>query len=254
MAADRYESKYRASQAVKEGMEKELDELEGRIARLRVLYDQYFMGIEKMEPTFLRAEVEKMFRRSQILKLGTTVLKFRFRSLQQRYTSYRSYWDRIVRLIEDGHIRRGINVMANTSPRFPGQEEGAAEQENPAERQQPKESLSSRRRRFRRQREDGTLDDAVKEAAAQLSPGTPPERSTAREAPRSDFEPSELRPLFERLVEEKRKAGEPTDKLSMGLVEKSVQKILEKVPDKNIRFRVVNKDGRVSLTAVVKKD
>lgn len=248
MAADRHESKYKASQAIKDAMEKELGELEARISRLRVLYDQYFMGIEKMEPTYLRGEVEKIFRRSQILKRGSTALKFRFRSLQQRYTSYRSYWDRIVRMIEDGQIRRGINML---STRLPSEAIIAKEYEEQRTSDGPQESLASRRRRFRRrdaQESKEALGDAVAAATKQLSGG-------AQQPERCEFSPKETRALFDCLMREKKKAGQDTSRLTPGVVEKSVTRILSKVSgDKKIQFRVVAKDGDVSLKAVVKKD
>ena len=38
-------------------IEEVLDDLTSRIERLRVLYEQYFMGIEKLQPSTARAEV-----------------------------------------------------------------------------------------------------------------------------------------------------------------------------------------------------
>jgi hypothetical protein len=242
MAAKKHESKFQVSQAVKDGMDKELTDLEGRMARLRVLYDQYFMGIERMEPTYLRGEVDKIFRRSQILKRGSTVFKFRFRSLQQRYTSYRSYWDRIVRMIEDGKMRRGVNIM---SGRLPNDE---VDKDKDESRSGPKESLRSQRRRFRRKgdHEDTAVADAAASAAAQLQ---------GKSADRNEFSPKEVQALYDCLVREKQQAGEATDKLSATIVQKSVDKILAKVPGgKKVNFRVVNSGGHVSLKAVLKKD
>ena len=50
-------------------IERELEELESRIERLRALYEQYFMGIEKLEPQIPRKDVERriwILRREQI--------------------------------------------------------------------------------------------------------------------------------------------------------------------------------------------
>jgi hypothetical protein len=241
MAAKKHESKFQVSQALKDGMDKELTDLEARMARLRVLYDQYFMGIERMEPTYLRGEVDKIFRRSQILKRGNTVFKFRFRSLQQRYTSYRSYWDRIVRMIEDGKMRRGVNIM---SGRLPDDE---VEKDQDKSRSGPKESLRSQRRRFRKRGDDEetSVADAATSAAAGLQ-----RKSTDR----NEFSPKEVQALYDCLVREKQQAGEATGKLSATVVQKSVDKILAKVPQgKQVAFRVVSTDGHVTLKAVVKK-
>ena len=65
-------------------IERDLDELETRIERLRGLYEQYFMGIERMEPSIPRKEVERriwVLRREQIRNTG---LRFKFQMLIQR--------------------------------------------------------------------------------------------------------------------------------------------------------------------------
>lgn len=245
MAAKRHESSYEASKTLKDAMEQELSDLEGRISRLRVLYDQYFMGIERMEPTHLRSVVDKIFRRSQVLQRGSTVYKFRFRSLQQRYTAYRSYWDRIVRMIGDGQIRRGVNILGGG--RLP--DEGAEAIADPPERTGPKESLSSTRRRFRRRAGDAdpALAAAAEVAAQQLNGKS--------EAARTEFAPGEVQALYDCLLREKTRAGEATDSLSSSVVQRSVDKILERVPaGKRVNFRVVSEGGSVSVKAVVKRD
>ena len=246
MAAKRHESKYEASKTLKDAMELELAELDARIARLRVLYDQYFMGIERMEPTYLRSEVDKIFRRSQVLRRGSTVFKFRFRSLQRRYTAYRSYWDRVVRMIEDGQIRRGVNVMGGRTPAGEGVEDIPDEV---GDRSGPQESLVSKRRRFRRREGDAdpALANAAEVAADQLREKTSPGRT--------EFAPGEVQALYDCLMREKKRVGENTESLSASVVQRSVERILEKVPEgKRVNFRVVCDDGQVSVKAVVKKD
>ena len=50
-----------------------IGELEERVERLRALYDQYFMGIERLEPMTLRKEVDRRLwalRREQIRNTG----------------------------------------------------------------------------------------------------------------------------------------------------------------------------------------
>lgn len=41
----------------------ELDELENKLERLRVRYEQFFLGIEKIPPTTLRTDVVRIMRR-----------------------------------------------------------------------------------------------------------------------------------------------------------------------------------------------
>jgi hypothetical protein len=243
MASDKKETHYEAAQALKDKYTKELDSLEKRISRLRVLYDQYFMGIERLEPLHLRNDIKKTMRRSEILKRGSTVLKFRYRSLQQRFTSYGSYWDRIVRMIEEGQIRRGVSQQAGTLPK---------EKEPPKDGEQrfaPAESLRSKRRRFKA-REDNSVAAAAASAAQQLTGGKPP----APKPVPSDFLPADIDGLYGRLLDEKKRAGENTAKLTRDVVANSIKAITEKVAGREVRFRVISKDGKVSLTAVLKKN
>ncbi len=93
-------------------IEHELEDLEGRLERLRSLYEQYFMGLEKLEPTVLRKEVDRrmwVLRKEQIRNTG---LRFKFQMLVQRYNTYQQYWTRVVREIESGTYRRDILKVA----------------------------------------------------------------------------------------------------------------------------------------------
>ncbi len=89
-------------------VESELEELENRIERLRALYEQYFMGIEKLEPQIPRKDVDRriwVMRREQIRNTG---LRFKFQMLVQRYNTFQQYWGRITREIENGTYRRDV--------------------------------------------------------------------------------------------------------------------------------------------------
>lgn len=223
---DRVERKFRQDQEEKESFEHELEDLENRIARLRVLYDQYFMGIEKLEPMQMRTAVEKIFLRSRVPLRGSTVLKFRFRSLQQKFTSFTGYWDRIVRLIEEGSIRRGI------AGRMPTRSEVA---QNVA----IKESILSKRKRFYHKKEEGT-------------PETP---STPASPPRDEFSPTEVEAIHAELLSRKLQAGEDTSRLNVELLRRSIEKIVERVPHADLRLRITRgSDGKIQLSAVVRKD
>ncbi len=85
-----------------------LDELENRLDRLRSLYEQYFLGIEKIEPAVARKDVDRRFwilRRTQI---RNTARRFRMQVLIQRYNTFQQYWARICREIENGTYTRHL--------------------------------------------------------------------------------------------------------------------------------------------------
>jgi hypothetical protein len=84
----------------------ELEELEYRLERLRSLYEQYFLGIEKLEPTIPRKDVERRIYALRKVKLRNTAKKFKFQVLIQRYNTFQQYWNRICREIEAGTFKR----------------------------------------------------------------------------------------------------------------------------------------------------
>jgi hypothetical protein len=89
-----------------------IGELEERVERLRALYDQYFMGIERLEPLTLRKEVDRRLwtlRREQIRNTG---MRFKLETVIQRYNTYQQYWQRIVREIENGTYQRDLGRAA----------------------------------------------------------------------------------------------------------------------------------------------
>ncbi len=87
-------------------------ELETRLERLRQLYDQYFLGYEKLEPQVPRKDVERrveLLRREQI---RNTALRFRFTVVTQKLNTYQALWHRTCRAIEDGTFKRHLAKAA----------------------------------------------------------------------------------------------------------------------------------------------
>ncbi len=85
-----------------------IGELEKDIDRLHALYNQYFMGIEKMEPLVVRKNLDRkihLLRREQI---KNTALRFRLQMQIQKYNTQSSYWSRVCRQIEEGTYNRQI--------------------------------------------------------------------------------------------------------------------------------------------------
>ena len=85
-----------------------LDELETRLDRLRSLYEQYFLGIEKIEPTVARKDVDRRFWILRRTHIRNTARRFRLQVLVQRYNTFQQYWVRICREIENGTYSRHL--------------------------------------------------------------------------------------------------------------------------------------------------
>lgn len=93
-------------------LDRSLTELDEKIDRLRSLYEQYFMGLEKLEPQVPRKDVD---RRIVVLRkehIRNTALKFRFQTLIQRYNTMQQHWSRTLREIENGTYRRDLMKAA----------------------------------------------------------------------------------------------------------------------------------------------
>jgi len=94
------------------GIQEDVSFLEHSIAELVVKYEQYFLGIEKREPLKLCEDVERFIRRYNTATIINTMYKFRFNSLVGKFNSYRQYWTRTNRLIEEGKYSRDRFKMA----------------------------------------------------------------------------------------------------------------------------------------------
>ncbi len=84
-----------------------LKKLEIQLDRLRSLYDQYFRGIEKMPPNTLRKDVELRIRQLSKIRMKNTALRFKLQVQIQKYTTHLAMWQRMLRDLEEGKIKRG---------------------------------------------------------------------------------------------------------------------------------------------------
>lgn len=87
-----------------------LSDVEVRLERLRALYEQYFQGVERLEPTVPAKELDRRIRalRKAQPTVRNTALRFRFQTVWQRYTTFQTYWRRVARQIEEGTYRRDL--------------------------------------------------------------------------------------------------------------------------------------------------
>jgi hypothetical protein len=89
-------------------IEHTLGELDDKVGRLRALYEQYFMGIEKLEPQTPRKEVDRVIAQLRKTQLRNTAQRFRFQTIIQRYNTMQQHWSRTLREMEAGTFRRDV--------------------------------------------------------------------------------------------------------------------------------------------------
>lgn len=85
-----------------------IEELEPQVERLKSLYQQYFMGIEKLPPVVLKKTIDRTIWRLRRERFQNPRLRFKFQQIIQRYNTYEQYWQRIMRQIENGTYDRHV--------------------------------------------------------------------------------------------------------------------------------------------------
>jgi hypothetical protein len=98
-------------------IEEVLELLEQQIERLKVMYEQYFMGIQKMAPGQLHRDVERGIRELTQKQIRNTALRYRYTNISQKFGSYNTYWRRTMNEIENGRYIRHINKVARQAQR-----------------------------------------------------------------------------------------------------------------------------------------
>src|SRR5450432_2864514 len=93
-----------------------LEELENRLERLRALYEQYFMGIERIEPAIPRKDVDRRIYVLRREKIRNTAKRFKLQTIISRYNTFQQYWQRICREIEAGTYKRHVIRAERIAP------------------------------------------------------------------------------------------------------------------------------------------
>lgn len=97
----------------------EIAQLEVNLDRLRALYEQYFLGIERIEPSVARKTVDRQFWAMKRVVVRNTARRFRFQTLVQRYNTLQQHWMKVCRQIENGtyvrHVQRAKRRSEETA-------------------------------------------------------------------------------------------------------------------------------------------
>ena len=254
-------------------------EFEQKLERLRVLYEQYFMGIQKRPPTIPMHEVVRVQFQIDKLRINNHGLRYRYRSLVQRLNTYRTYWNRTLRAIENGTYHRdlarlrrkmrreGLDVHMPTSGRLRSVNEveramtTAMKARNEANKPKP-EAEEAKKRRAVPTDIRGATGEELKKAAARHVPGEAARPAAAAAASRAGgsamsappgMSQAQMQSIFRRYLKAKRMVGEDPGKVRY---EKLVQTISAQVPQlremnqgRSVDFDVVIRSGKVVLKA-----
>jgi hypothetical protein len=199
-----------------------LDALEEELEEIKVKYEMYFIGAERMEPGRRREDLKRNIARLKNVFTRNAGIRFRVQALHARYLSYERLWLRSTREKEAGTYRRDVLKARRKATEGRGKKpEAAAEPVGPPPLPPPV----------------ARAPQAVVTAAATMS------------------EP-ELRELFDAYVAAKKSCNEDVSKLSYEALARTVNKqapeIAAKFKAKRVEFKVTVRDGKAVLMAVPK--
>jgi hypothetical protein len=210
----------------------QLDKLEENIELLKVAYDRYFNGVDRVPPARDHDSLKRSLHVLMRNQLPSTVLRFRFQNLRARLITYEQYWTRILIQIEKGTFKW---VLAESERRAAVARQKAREERAAAKRaaENPSE-------------------------AAPPEPGAPRAVKRRPSAPRpaadlpDGMDAKTARNLFRDFVKAKRAAGEQTEGITYGGLVKKLSREMPKLQKKHgdeVRFEVATVNGKVRLRA-----
>lgn len=83
-------------------LERDLQRLEAELRKLEGEYNMFFAGQQPRPPWETRARVERMVRKYDRAHIQASVDRFRFHTLQARFSTFAELWDRGLRAREEG--------------------------------------------------------------------------------------------------------------------------------------------------------
>ncbi|MBI5529607.1 MAG: hypothetical protein HY897_25045 [Deltaproteobacteria bacterium] len=91
------------------GAAEDIDRFDHMIDSLKKEYELFFSGMERKEPSTDRAAVERMARQLHTAFITNSAMIYRLRSVATKLTTYQTYWDRVLRQMEEGTFQREID-------------------------------------------------------------------------------------------------------------------------------------------------
>lgn len=185
-----------------EELEATLETLSRKLERVRVLYEQFFLGSERIPPTQAQKEVVRLVYRLQRAKLKGAAQKFRFQSLMQRYSAHKAYWSRTMREIEEGRYKRQtFRAQERTTRGSDGGDEKTGEltvadhlairMVRDTQGEEAAKRAEAERRAARRAEVDDAANDFLNKLGVEVPDSLPPTRGEAARAAKEPTRPSE---------------------------------------------------------------
>ena len=112
----------------------EIEKLDSMINDLKVLYEQYFLGIYTIAPDKQHNAVKAFIRKIRKAPFKTSATAYHLRAVEMRYGTLNTYWQRVLREREEGTYSRDV-FKANVRERNALEDAKAETKKGAAERQ-----------------------------------------------------------------------------------------------------------------------
>ncbi len=203
------------------GLITQLDEIEQRTFLLKMTYEKYFSGLERIEPARERDDIKRLVRECGKEPIRNATQRFKYEGLKARFQMLELYWTRNLVMMERGtHPKMKFKADAKDRERA-AREAAAAE----------------------RVAIPGSPAAAAAEAARVLQ----------QRADRSEREEAAFKIVYSRYIEAREKCGQSTD-LSFDAVRDALHKQVRMIKStyncESVKFRIVVEDGKAKVKAL----
>src|SRR5262245_8650538 len=97
-----------SKKSTSERAQQECEELEEELMSLKVTYEQYFIGNERLPPSRAHEDFRKRLNKLKSGLVRNTAAKFRISSLHNKFLTYERMWQRTLQEIESGTYKRDL--------------------------------------------------------------------------------------------------------------------------------------------------
>lgn len=199
----------------------DLQEIEQQMFLLKINYEKYFSGLERVEPLRERDLIKRRIADIHENPIRHPGLRFKFQQLKARFSSMELYWNRNLVMIERG-----------THPKF----------------------------KFRADLHDKVRRGLAEKATGATAPAAAAEAMTAeqeevlrRRQEQAEREERAYKLVYDKYLEARGKCGQSTD-LSFEAVREALRKQVRQIKSTynvdSVKFRIVVEEGRAKVKAV----
>ena len=111
-------------------IQQELSLIAQALRSLEISFEQYFAGIEKREPMQDREVLTRQIRQFANRRIMQTDLRFKYQSMATKFHTMANYWDRILRLMDEGKVHRPTGAKKGFAPKPPAKKQTTVSGDN----------------------------------------------------------------------------------------------------------------------------